>query len=193
VKPPHVIGLIGRVVPIKDVKTFIRAMRRVKAELTNAEGWIIGSSEEDPAYGQECEALVRSLGLQNTVKFLGHQNVADILPKLGLLMLTSISEAQPLAILEAFAAGVPCVATDVGACREQIDGRTAEDKALGVAGRVAPFADADALGTAAVELLSDHEAWRSCQRSGLARVSAYYAQAKMLDSYRAVYREALAA
>jgi glycosyltransferase involved in cell wall biosynthesis len=192
-KPPHVIGLIGRVVPIKDVKTFIRAMRRVKAELTNVEGWIIGSSEEDAAYGQECEALVRSLGLQNTVRFLGHQNVADILPKLGLLMLTSISEAQPLAILEAFAAGVPCVATDVGACREQVEGRTAEDRALGAAGRVVPFADANALGDAAVELLSHDETWRSCQRAGLARVSAYYAQASMLDSYRAVYREALAA
>ena len=56
-----------------------------------------------------------------------------------------------------------------------------------------PFADADALGTAAVELLSSEEVWRGCQRAGLARVSAYYAQTKMLDSYRAVYREALAA
>ena len=79
-RAPHVIGLIGRIVPIKDVKTFIRAMRRVKAELPSVEGWIIGSSEEDPAYGQECEALVRSLGLQSTIRFLGPQNGARSCP-----------------------------------------------------------------------------------------------------------------
>jgi glycosyltransferase involved in cell wall biosynthesis len=188
---PQVIGLIGRVVPIKDVKTFLRAMQLVAAELPDVEGWIIGGEDEDPAYAEECRALTRSLGLEPCVRFLGHRNVAEILPQLGLLMLTSISEAQPLAILEAFAAGVPCVATDVGACREQIEGRSAEDRALGRAGRVAPFADPRALGQAAVELLSHVESFRSCQKAGLERVRRFYAESTMLDAYRAVYREAM--
>ena len=71
---------------------------------------------------------MRSLGLDGKLGFLGHRNVFELLPKLGVLMLTSISQAQPLAILEAFAAGVPCVATDVGACREQIEGASDEDR-----------------------------------------------------------------
>src|SRR5690606_24470193 len=100
---PRVIGLIGRIVPIKDVKTFVRAIQLVARELPDVEGWIIGSSEEDPAYEDECRALAASLGVGERVRFLGHQSVVDVLPKLGLLMLTSISEAQPLAILEAFA------------------------------------------------------------------------------------------
>lgn len=188
---PMVVGLIGRVVPIKDVKTFIRAMQRVIARLPHVEGWIIGSSEEDPSYGGECEALARGLGVGERVRFLGHQDVREVLPKLGLLMLTSISEAQPLAILEAFAAGVPCVATDVGACREEIEGGSDEDRALGPAGRVVPFADTDALAAAAIELLSSPDVWQACQHAGLMRVERYYTQQQMLDAYRGVYRRAL--
>jgi polysaccharide biosynthesis protein PelF len=188
---PPVVGLIGRVVPIKDVKTFLRAIQLVTAQLPDAQGWIVGSEDEDPAYGQECRALARSLGIEKNVRFLGHQNVAEILPQLGLLMLTSISEAQPLAILEAFAAGVPCVATDVGACREQIEGRTQDDRALGFAGRIAPFADTRALGTAVLELLSNVDTWKSCQAAGLERVKRFYAESAMLDEYRAVYLRAM--
>jgi glycosyltransferase involved in cell wall biosynthesis len=188
---PRVVGLVGRVVPIKDVKTFIRTMRQVIAVLPDAEGWIIGGADEDPVYALECEALARSLGIAEKLRFLGHQNVIEILPKLGVLMLTSISEAQPLAILEAFAAGVPCIATDVGACREQIEGGTEEDRALGLAGRVVPFADADALARAAVELLSDSSTWHSCQAAARKRVAKHYSQQFMLDAYLKVYQTAL--
>lgn len=190
---PRVIGLIGRIVPIKDVKTFVRSMSLVCRELPDVEGWIIGSADEDSSYDVECRLLVESLGLGARVKFLGHQNVAEILPRLGLLMLTSISEAQPLAVLEALCAGVPCVATDVGACREQLEGSSREDRALGAAGRVVRFADHQALSRAAVELLTQPEAWRACQRAGIERVARYYDDARMLASYRGVYRDALGA
>ena len=56
------------------------------------------------------------------------------------MALTSISEAQPLVLLEAMAAGVPVLATDVGSCREIIEGATDEDKALGKAGEVVSIA-----------------------------------------------------
>jgi len=188
---PRVIGLIGRIVPIKDVKTFVRTLALIARTLPDVQGWIIGSAEEDSSYGVECQMLAESLGLGERIRFLGHQNVVDVLPQLGLLMLTSISEAQPLAILEALAAGVPCVATDVGACREQLEGATEEDRALGHAGRVVPFADDQALSRAAIELLSDEETWRACQRVGVARVERYYDEASMLAAYRDVYRSAL--
>jgi glycosyltransferase involved in cell wall biosynthesis len=188
---PHVIGLIGRVVPIKDVKTFVRTIQLVLSELPTVEGWIVGSWEEDPNYGEECQELARSLGVSERVKFVGHKDVREILPRLGLLMLTSISEAQPLAVLEAFAAGVPCVTTDVGACREQIEGQTPPDRALGAAGRVVPFADHEALGRAAIELLSDPEKWHACQAAGQERVRRFYAESTMLEAYGSVYRKAL--
>jgi polysaccharide biosynthesis protein PelF len=192
-QPPKVVGLIGRVVPIKDVKTFVRSMRRVIAALPDAEGWVIGGAEEDPGYARECQELARGLGIADRVRFLGHQDVREMLPQLGVLMLTSISEAQPLAVLEAFAAGVPCITTDVGACREQIEGRGADDRALGRAGRVVPFADSSALAHAAVELLSSQPLWQQCQAAGLARVERYYSERQMIGAYRDVYTRALEA
>lgn len=188
---PKVLGLIGRVVPIKDIKTFIRAMRVVCDDMPEAEGWIVGPEDEDATYVQECKALVESLGLEQQVKFLGFQNIADILPKLGLMVLTSISEAQPLVILEAYAAGVPCIATDVGSCRELIEGRSKEDKAIGCAGKVVSIADPEATAQAALELLKDHDQWLSAQQAGLKRVKQFYTLKRMFSTYRELYVSSL--
>ena len=189
---PMVLGLIGRVVPIKDIKTFIRAMRPVCEAIPEAEGWIVGPEDEDPVYVQECRDLVISLGLQDKVRFLGFRNVSEILPQLGLMVLTSISEALPLVILEAHAAGLPCLATDVGACRELLEGTEPEDRALGVSGAVVPIADPEATAREAIRLLTDHRAWKSAQKAGLERVQRYYTLSSMFDQYRNIYNEALA-
>ncbi len=187
---PKVIGFIGRIVPIKDVKTFIRAMRIICDKDPEIEGWIIGSSDETPEYGAECEALTENLGLSNNVRFLGFQNVVETLPKIGLLALTSISEGQPLTILEGFAAGVPAVATDVGSCRELIEGMGPEDVARGKAGRVTPIASPSATAEAALELFSSDEVWYQAQAAALDRVKSLYALDSMIDQYRQIYREA---
>ena len=190
---PMVMGLVGRVVPIKDIKTFIRAMRTVYEVIPNAEGWIVGPEEEDPVYVKECRELVSSLGLEHCVKFLGFQNVNDILPKLGLMVLTSISEALPLVILEANAAGLPCLATDVGACRELIEGGTAQDRRLGSSGAVVPIADPEATARAATRLLLDKQRWQAASAAGLTRVKQFYTLESMYDSYRNIYDTALSA
>lgn len=188
---PQVLGLVGRVVPIKDIKTFIRAMRTVCDELPGVEGWIVGPEDEDLAYVKECKELVISLGLEQQVKFLGFQNVNDILPKLGLMVLTSISEALPLVILEAHAAGLPCLATDVGACRELLEGVTEEDRALGASGAVVPIADPEATARECIRLLSNPQQWRKAQQAGMERVKRYYTLESMFADYRAIYDEGL--
>lgn len=187
-EPPRVIGLLGRVTPIKDVRTFIRMMRSVCDAMPEAEGWIVGPTEEDPAYARECEELVHTLGLSGKVKFLGFQKPEDILPKLGLLVLTSISEALPLVLLEAMAAGLPSMATDVGACREILEGA---GDGLGSAGAVVPLGDAAAAAEAARALLTDPERWQKAQAAGIERVSKHYTRERMLQGYRALYQEAV--
>ncbi|HYY51420.1 MAG TPA: GT4 family glycosyltransferase PelF [Myxococcales bacterium] len=189
-RPHPVIGFIGRVVPIKDVKTFIRAMKAVVAERPEVEGWIVGPTSEDEGYAAECRQLVSSLGLETSVKFLGFRPPEEILPRLGLLALTSMSEALPLVVLEAFASGIPVLTTDVGACRELVEGRTAEDRALGAAGAVVPIADPEKTARAALALLEDPARWRKAQRAAVRRVEAHYTQDQMIDAYRQVYREA---
>ena len=189
---PLTVGLVGRVVPIKDVKTFIRAMRGVISAIPEAEGWIVGPEEEDPDYASECHSLVVSLGLQDKVKFLGYQNIRELLPNLGMMVLTSISEAQPLVILEAWAAGTPVVSSDVGSCRELIEGAAGEDRALGFAGEVVAIADPQATSQAIVGLLNDSQRWHAAQAVGLKRVNTYYTETLMLQRYRNLYLEAIA-
>ncbi len=189
---PKILGLIGRVVPIKDIKTYIRMMRIICNELPDAEGWIVGPEEEDPTYVDECKAMVNSLELSGNVKFLGFQNVTDILPQLGLMVLTSISEALPLVILEAYASGLPCLATNVGACNELIYGMSEEDKTLGASGVVVPIADPEAAASGALSLLTDEGAWYRAQQAGRQRVEKYYTQKMMFDAYQKIYATALA-
>jgi len=189
--PPPVLCLIGRVVPIKDVKTFIRAMRSVVAHIPHAQAWIAGPEDEDPEYARECRLVVESLKLEEHVKFLGFQKVPELLPKIGLVVLSSISEALPLVLLEGFAAGVPCVATDVGSCRQLVYGHGPEDEALGAAGEIVQIADPQALADAAVRLLADSHRWRQAAAAGIARVERYYTQARMFAAYQALYDEAM--
>jgi polysaccharide biosynthesis protein PelF len=191
-QPPPVLCLIGRVVPIKDIKTFIRAMRRVVNLIPEAEGWIAGPEDEDPTYAQECHDLVRSLGLENHVRFLGFQKIDDLMPKIGLIILSSISEALPLVILEGYAAGVPTVSTDVGSCRQLIEGLDEEDRSLGVSGAVVKIADPQGLADAALALIGNPAAWTAASQAGIRRVERYYTDDQMFGRYRQVYKNTLA-
>jgi glycosyltransferase involved in cell wall biosynthesis len=162
-------------------------MRTVVNRLPHAEAWIIGPEDEDPEYAQECHNLAVGLGIADKVKFLGFQSLADVLPQIGVVTLSSISEALPLVLLEGFAAGVPAVATDVGACRQLIYGLDAEDQALGAAGAVVGIADPQSLALAAVELLTDGDKWHAASLAGIRRVETYYNQEQMFARYRAIY------
>lgn len=191
--PRRVVALIGRVVPIKDIKTFIRAIFIASRTMPDIEGWIVGPEEEDPAYAKECHALALSLGLEQNVKFLGFQRIDDILPKVDVIALTSISEALPLVVLEGFAAGVPSITTDVGSCRQLIEGLTDEDRAFGSAGSVVPIANPAAFAQAVLDLLGDAPRWHAAQQAGIARVRRFYTRAQMIDQYRDLYERLAAA
>ncbi len=76
---------------------------------------------DDEEYAQECYALVDQLHLENVI-FTGRVDIISYMEKLDFTILTSISEGQPLSVLESFAARRPCVTTDVGCCRELLNG-----------------------------------------------------------------------
>jgi glycosyltransferase involved in cell wall biosynthesis len=191
-EPPPVLTLIGRVVQIKDIKTFIRAMRTVVNRIPDARGWIAGPEDEDRDYANDCHELVRSLGLENNVEFLGFRKVEEVLVDTGLLILSSISEALPLVLLEGYAAGVPAVTTNVGSCRQLIDGLPGEDAALGASGAVVGIADPEALAAAAIELLTDRARYQSAVDAAIRRVETYYTQQIMFAAFRDIYDGVLA-
>jgi len=111
------------------------------------------------------------------------------LPELGLLVLASISEGLPLVVLEAFASGLPVLTTDVGACRELVEGRTPDDCEQGAAGAVVPFADPDAVAHAALALLGDPARWRAAQQAAIRRVETHCTEARVFNACRRIYQE----
>jgi glycosyltransferase involved in cell wall biosynthesis len=148
---------------------------------------VLGPEDEDPAYAAECRDLVKLLKLEGTLKFMGRQKLTDWLGRIDALALTSVSEAQPLVILEGGAAGVPTVATDVGACREMIEGRSDETEKFGPGGEITGLADSVATGRALVRLLRD-KAWHErCASAIKRRVEIYYNKKTIDGIYRELY------
>lgn len=185
---PFRVGFVGRVVSIKDVKTFIRACAAVHRRFPEALFPVMGPTEEEEDYYDECRSLVAMLGLEDVLTFTGRVDVRAEYPRQDVVVLTSISEAQPLVILEANIVGVPCVATDVGACRELLEGRTAQDRALGPSGLVTPIASPDATAAAIIALLSDDERRERMGQAGIERVQQFYDERDLNFAYLDLYR-----
>ena len=68
---PPTVALIGRVVPIKDIKTFIRSVGYLRDTLPDLQALIMGPNEEDIGYFEECQELVKALNLESVITFTG--------------------------------------------------------------------------------------------------------------------------
>src|SRR5207249_8569234 len=81
---------------------------------------VIGPTDHEPGYVERCRRLATELEIGDRVTFTGETDPAPWYGRLDAVALTSVSEAQPLALLEAMAAGRPVVATAVGGCPELV-------------------------------------------------------------------------
>lgn len=178
-----IIGFVGRVTRIKDVKTAIRSIRVVKDVLRNKKikFLIIGPTDEEQDYYEECKKLSKNLFLEDVVEFLGRQNVREYYPKLDLLLLSSVSEGQPLVILEAMAAGVPIVATDVGACKEMVYDEE------GQCGIIVPPKNHIMMAKAILKLYEDAELRKVFSQNAKKIVRKKYRLDLMIKRYRDLY------
>ncbi|PJE16629.1 GT4 family glycosyltransferase PelF [Legionella sp.] len=186
-----IICFIGRVVPIKDVKGFIRAVPNIHNAIPNLKVWIIGSTDQDPEYAQECVDLVENALLGDIVEFIPHQQVEDVLPKVKLVVLSALRESMPLVLLESFGAGIPVVATDVGACKEMVLGSEGEDAELGPAGKIVKVAETRQLETAILEILNNPNLWKEMSQSAIKRVEKYYDERLMIERYEHIYEKVM--
>lgn len=187
-RPPTVL-MIGRIVPIKDVRTFIMAVALLKDIVPNVAAILIGPEDEDPEYAAGCRQLVHQLGTDSSIKFLGR--VPDVLQYLNaadVLALSSISEAQPIAMLEAAATGLPVVSTDVGSCREIIEGFDG-DPVEGCGGIVVEPCNPKAMAEALATILLD-DAMRSQMAEVMRRrVASYYSKDRVTRIYEGLYAD----
>lgn len=180
------IGTVLRVVPIKDVKTMLLAFHTVREMLVDVELNIMGNLEENKEYYQECLMLVEELDIQG-VKFWGQVNIKEFLPEIKLLLLSSISEGQPLAILEGFAAGIPYITTNVGHCKGLIEGDSMQD--CQKAGIVVPIMDSEAMAEAIIKMIQNPTERERMGIAGRNRVINFYQRKTFIEEYRKLYRE----
>jgi glycosyltransferase involved in cell wall biosynthesis len=124
------------------------------------------------------------------VTLVGKTDPRPYYETLDVSVLTSLSEGQPMVALESMACGIPVVSTDVGCCRELIDGRPGEDGGygLGPAGIVTALVDPQDTARALLELSGDPERRAAMGRSGRRRVEKYYRLDQVRKSYLDLYR-----
>ncbi len=180
------IGAIVRIAPIKDIKTLIYTFSNLKQEIQNVRLHILGPVD-DEEYHQECLALVDFYGVEDVI-FTGVVDTKAYLKKLDFTVLTSISEGQPFAIIESLAAGRPVVSTNVGSCRELIEGGVGDN--FGPAGICVPPMHQTELLRAMMELCQNEEMRRKMGEAGQQRSLAYFDLEKMLSDYLHVYEKA---
>lgn len=182
------IGAVVRLAPIKDIKTLLYAFLELSARCKNVRLHILGGVD-DEEYAQECYVLAEQLGLEN-VRFTGRVDVAAYLQKLDFTILTSISEGQPLSVLESLAARRPCVTTDVGCCRELLEGTPGDT--LGAAGFCVPPMYRQGLADAMEKLCVSRPLRQRMGAIGQQRVAQSYRHEQMLARYRDLYAETAA-
>jgi len=181
------IGFLGRVVKIKDVKTFIKAAKIVVEQFPSAQFLIAGPTDEDKKYFESCKNLISIFELQNNIKFIGLVKPNEFLEDIDLMILTSLSEGQPLVLSEANASGVPCIATDVGGCKEMLEGG-AED-VVGHSGIITKSVNPKQTAQAIIRYIEDEEFYKQCSQNGKQRVDLFYNEEDFLRNYKEIYEK----
>lgn len=138
-----VIGMIARLNPIKDQTTLIHAFQILHQDFPNTELWLVG----DGADRARLEQLCQRMQVSNEVKFWGSRSdIPELLGKMDIYAFsTTEAEGFGIALIEAMAAALPVVASDVPACREVLDN--------GGVGILVPPQDANAMAKALEILL----------------------------------------
>ena len=164
----------------------IQAFAYAKKRYNSLKLWIMGPYDEDPEYAAECFKMVETMKIPD-VEFTGRIQITDYLGWMDMTILTSISEGQPLTILESFAAHVPVIATDVGNCRGLLYG---EDDEFGKAGILTHIMNIEEIAEAMVYLAENPKVREEMGKAGYRRLMRKYKIEDMKQTYEAIYREA---
>lgn len=141
-KDAFVYGTVGRLAPTKGLSYLIEAFAKVKQQMPSAQLIVVGEGR----LRNELEQQAAGTSCADSIHFLGHRkNIPELLRAMDVFVLSSIAEGMPKTILEAMAAGVPCIGTNVGGVPEIL--------ADGESGYLVPSRDECSLADAMVELV----------------------------------------
>lgn len=179
---PRRIAVVACLREEKRIDVLIAAAPTILARYPDAEFLIAG----DGTCRDQLVAQARAAGVLDRFSFLGHRDdVPAVLAQADLFVLPSRSEAFPNSIIEAMAAGLPVVATDVGGIPELV--------ADGWTGRLVPPGDHAALGGAILDLLDTPERAEEFGRAGRLKIERTYSFDRMVDQFETLYLSQLTA
>lgn len=171
-----VVGFAGRFVSEKDLPNLVRAWHLVHAAHPNAVLVLAGDGPERAAV----EALVAQFGLSASLRLLGMRaDVPRLLQGMDAFVMASMSEGLPLALLEAMAVGLPCVATRVGGMPAALGD--------GEAGWLVPSANPDALADGLITVMTDASARHRVAEAARKRFDEQFTSRAMVQAYQALY------
>lgn len=175
---------VGRVDPLKDLKTLVDAFALVRTAVPAARLRLFGSmSAANRRYHGECLARIARHGLNGSVTFEGHIDQVSAAHEAGhVVVLSSISEGFPFTVIEAMMSGRATVSTDVGGVQE----------AVADCGILVPPRDPESLARALILVLTDRDLRHRLGRAARERALAMFTLDRMAASYREAYRAAIA-
>jgi glycosyltransferase involved in cell wall biosynthesis len=175
-----VVGYVGRFVPIKDLPTLLRAFRMVQQSVPGARLVMAGDGELRAVLVE----LASELGLSEHVRFLGWvRDLAALYASFDVVALSSRNEGTPVMLIEAMAAGLPVVATDVGGVGDIVES--------GVNGLLVQAGNPDALARALIEMAGDPERRRQMGRAGRQSVASRLDIRRLVEDIDRLYRDGL--
>ncbi len=170
-EPGHFAFLfVGRLQPVKDVGTLLRAFALLPAR-ARARLLIAGDGPERAAL----EALAISLDIQSQVRFLGPRgDVPELLTAADAFIMTSITEGQPMALIEAMAARLPCIATSVGGIPALLDDG---------AGILTPPTSPGETAAGMTRMMESPELRAACVAAATRRIDGRHSLERVVDAY----------
>jgi sugar transferase (PEP-CTERM/EpsH1 system associated) len=179
----RVILNIGRLRPVKDPWTLLRAFATVHARMKEARLLIVGS-DQGTGVQEKLETFARDLGIRDTVMFAGvRQNIPAFLNLSDIYVNCSVYEGMSNTILEAMAAAKPVIATSVGGNPELVK--------HGETGYLVPAQDDRLLAARMLDILTDPQLKRSMGAAGRRAVEVNHQLSGMVERYAELYRNSL--
>ena len=171
-----VVGTITRIATEKNLGMLVRAAGLCRTATARLRYCIVGGGPDEKALRD----AIREQELDDRITMLGPRKDAwTLLPGFDLFVLTSRIEGLPNTVMEAMAAGLPCLCTDVGGCRELV-----ED---GVTGYLVSPDDERALAARILEMVADPRARTRMGRCGKERIVTDYPVERLVSRVQKVF------
>lgn len=171
---------VGHFLPIKNQAHLLRSLEQVSDNIC----MVFAGGLLNEKYGLQLTALVRELGLEQRVRFLGKVNdIAELLNKVDIFTFCSHSEACPVAVLEAMACGLPSIVTDIPAMHDiHLPDKTAI---------IVPHESVSSFSSALELLAGQPEMRKQMGQTAQERVNAYFSLKRETAAYEQLYQDIL--